>query len=250
MNHEPSIVERGDIFFLYRPAVGEEEPKGLVDVQRFFVALRPEAGAKLRLLVIGRKRLPDVGRHERGWGFVERVERTAEELERGLRANDYETQTRGLQHEPAVRPAGEGVYAVALVNGQLHLCYALELPAQPSDVQRAFKIAPEASFALSIKNPEASTPAGAGLSQAQKPEYPQELQKEFGERRFEREDVRMLDFPGAEFILVGARLNPESAYGLELPTEDGDYAHAQIIRELRMANSRHPMKPLFEGQWQ
>ena len=30
----PETVKRGDIFFLYRPAVGKEEPKGLIDVPR------------------------------------------------------------------------------------------------------------------------------------------------------------------------------------------------------------------------
>jgi hypothetical protein len=60
----------------------------------------------------------------------------------------------------------------------------------------------------------------------------------------------MLDYPGAEFILVGAREDPERAYHLELPAEEQDYAHADIVRELRMAKSRHPVKPLFEGGWQ
>ena len=58
---EPEVLERGDIFFLYRPRVEEEHPSSLADVQRFFIVLRPEGGKKLRLLAVGRKRLPDVG---------------------------------------------------------------------------------------------------------------------------------------------------------------------------------------------
>jgi hypothetical protein len=122
------VLERGDIFFLYRPRVGEDQPAGLVDVQRFFIVLRPQHGA-CRLLVVGRKR----------------------------------------------------------------------------------------------------------------------LQKEFHGRRFEGEDVRLLDCPGAEFVLIGARLDPERAYGMELETEKEDYGHAEIIRDLRMERSRHPVQPLFEG---
>jgi hypothetical protein len=60
----------------------------------------------------------------------------------------------------------------------------------------------------------------------------------------------MLDFPGAEFIMVGARMDPQRAYGVELETEKEDYDRADIIRELRMKKSRHPVRPLFEGQWQ
>ena len=67
------VLEEGDIFFLYRLEV-EEEPSGLGDVQRFYVVLRPQAG-KLRLLVMERKRLPDVEQHERNWGFVDIINR-------------------------------------------------------------------------------------------------------------------------------------------------------------------------------
>jgi hypothetical protein len=63
-----SDVERGDIFFLFRPRVDEEEPEGMADVQRFFIVLRPEGGKKLRLLLVGRKRLPDIEEHERNRG--------------------------------------------------------------------------------------------------------------------------------------------------------------------------------------
>ncbi len=243
-------LESGDIFFLYRPAVDDEEPKGLVDVQRFLIVLKPHDREVFRLLIIGRKRLPDVGEHERVWAFVDRVTNSADELERALRASEYQTQTRGERHEPAVRPAGEGVYAITLVGGQMHLSYALELPEKTSEVQKAFKIAPEATFALSIKNPQASTPPGVGLPEERKPEYPPELQEEFRERRFEREDPRLLDFPGTELIVVAARLDPEAAYGISLPAEHEDQRHADIIRKLHMDKSRHPVRPLFEGRWQ
>jgi hypothetical protein len=40
--------------FLFRPAVEQEEAKVLVDVQRFFLVLKPEGAEKFRLLVLGR----------------------------------------------------------------------------------------------------------------------------------------------------------------------------------------------------
>jgi hypothetical protein len=246
---EADVLERGDIFFLYRPRVDEEQPSGLADVQRFYIVLRPESAAKFRLLVVGRKRLPDVGEHERTWGFVSLVTDSAEAVEKELREATYETKTRGERHLPAVRPAGEGVYAITLQDGQMHLCYALELPEQPAEVQEAFKIAPEASFALSVKNPERGQPPCVGSRESQKADYPDRLQTEFRGRRFGREDVKVLDFAGAEFILVGARTDPRSAYGIELPTEEEDYRHAEIIRELHMVKSRHPIEPLFQGRW-
>ena len=245
---ERKVVEEGDIFFLYRPEVDEENPSGPGAVQRFHVVLRPKGG-KVRLLTVGRKRLPDVGRHERNWGFVDMVADSGGRIEEQLRAGDYGTRTRGRRHRPAARPAGEGVYAVTLEDGAMHLVYALELPGQPGEVQKQLKIPPEGSYVLSVKNPEKGQPKAAGLRDEDKADYPDRLQEEFRGRRFEQEDVRLLDYEGAEFILVGARTDPEQAYGVDLEPEREDRDHADIIRRLRMTKSRHPQAPLFEGKW-
>lgn len=243
------ILEEGDIFFLYRPKVNEDEPHGTGDVQRFEMVLRPEGGEKVRLMVVGRKRLPDPERHERFWGFVEMVADSARRIEEELRERTYDTRTRGERTRPAARPVGEGVYVISLEDGQMHLSYELELPERPREAQRAFRIGRQASYVLSVKNPLRGSPAYAGLSEEDEADYPRRLQEEFRGRRFAGEDVRLLDYEGAEFLLVGARTNPEAAYGVELETEKEDYAHAEAIRRLRMARSRHPVKPLFEGRW-
>ncbi|WP_292526656.1 hypothetical protein, partial [Mesorhizobium sp.] len=119
----------------------------------------------------------------------------------------------------------------------------------PSEVQRAFKIAPQASFALSVKNPEKPSPPGLGLGQAQEPDYPDRLQREFRGRSFAREDIKLLDIQGAEFILVGARTDPEKAYNVDIDVEKEDERHSEMLRELKMAKSRHPIEPLFSGEW-
>lgn len=246
---DTDLLETGDIFFLYRPTVNEDEPSSVEDVQRFYFALRPDDNGPLRLCAAGRKRLPDIPRHERVWGFVDLVEKDAATLEKSLREETYETKTRGEQRRPAVRPAGEGVYAISLEDGQMHLSYVLELPEDPSDVQRSFNIAPQASFALSIKNPEKGQPKGAGLRPEQKADYPDKLQESFRGRRFAREDLRLLNYEGAEFILVGARTNPEAAYGVDLDAGSESYRSADSVKRLRLVKSRHPVKPLFEGKW-
>lgn len=245
---ETEVLEHGDIFFLYRPRVDEDDPAGLGDVQRFYIVLRPSSGRK-RLLVVGRKRLPDIDSHERNWGFVDMVSDSEKQIEEALREDKYETKTRGEQRTPAARPAGEGVYVISLEDGQMHLSYELELPEKPKDVQDAFNIVPKGSFALSVKNPEAGQPKAAGLSPDQKADYPKKLQEIFRDRRFAREDVRLLDYEGAEIMLVGARDNPEKEYGLDLDTDEEDYKHSDTVRRLRMVESRHPVKPLFEGKW-
>ena len=68
------ILEQGDVFFFYRPRVDRNRMRGLEDVQRFYLVLRPaRRRPRIRVLTIGRKRLPDIGSHERSWGFVDLV---------------------------------------------------------------------------------------------------------------------------------------------------------------------------------
>lgn len=245
----PDVLEEGEVFFAYLPRVEEQDPSALSDIQQFAMVLRPDGGDKSRLLVLGRKRLPGTPSHERHWGFVDRVADDAADIEKDMRGADYETKARGEQRQPAARPAGEGVYALSLEDGQMRLSYALELPEEPDKAQKALKIAPEASYALSIKNPEKGQPKGAGLREGDKADYPEKLQEEFRGRRFAREDARLLDYEGAEFVLVGARKDLEAAYDIDLGTEHETYESAEIMRQLRMKKSRHPVKPLFEGRW-
>jgi hypothetical protein len=52
------VLERGNIYFAYRPRVEEDTAGALEDIQRFFMILSPYDSQQYRLLVVGRKRLP------------------------------------------------------------------------------------------------------------------------------------------------------------------------------------------------
>ncbi|MBV8092515.1 MAG: hypothetical protein JOY71_08100 [Acetobacteraceae bacterium] len=107
------LIERGDIFFIYRPKVDHEEAAGFDDVERFYIVLRPQRRRLWRLIVIGRKPLPGIETHERNWGFVDRIFANPEEVREELSAATYSTKTRGKRHLPPARPAGEGAYGLA-----------------------------------------------------------------------------------------------------------------------------------------
>lgn len=243
------IVEQGDVFFFYRPRVEEHEPAGTEDVQRFHVVLRAEGGKLFRLMTIGRKHLPDVERHERAWGFVDKVTRSAEDVVEELRERHYATKTRGERTQPAARPAGEGVYVLVRDGHKLFLAYELELPAKPGPVQGELDIPPAASFALSIANPERGTPPDVGLDEEREAHYPERLQRTFRNRRFATEDVHLLDYEGAEFVLVGARADPERELGVTIEAEDEGEGTADVFRRLRLKRSQQPIAPLFAGEW-
>jgi hypothetical protein len=251
------MLEQGNIYFLYRPKVRAEEEaeraevaaEDIGDVQNFYIVLKPQGG-RFRLINVGRKRLPDIGEHERNWGFVDMVADSGKAIEEALQRDTYETKTRGERVRPAARPAGEGVYALIREGSRTHLAWALELPKDPGEVQKAFNVPKEASLAISIANPKKrGGPRTAQLSEEQQADYPESLQKEFRGRRFATEDPRLLDYEGAQLVFIGARHDPEEAYDIDLQPEKESEGSAEIFKQLRFAKSRHPIEPLLRGEW-
>lgn len=242
------IVEQGDIYFAYRPRIEEHKVEGLSDIQRFFMVLKPAGGGRFRLAVLGRKRLPDADDHERVWGFIDKIAKSGGEIEAEFKEQHYGTKTRGERTLPSVRPVGEGAYALLQRGRNLHLTYELELPRRPGKAQEEMNIPPQAAYVLSIRNPEAPSPPGAGLPGKEEAHYPKSLQHEFGGRRFATEDPRLLDYEGAEFILIGARTDPERAYQIDIETEHETGQKADVFRQLKMSSREHPLEPLLKGE--
>ncbi len=245
------ILERGSIYFLYRPKVQKKQAKGERDVERFYMVLSPEGKTLFREIIIGQKALPGIAKKERNWGFVKMVARQAKELEKEFGEIEYSTKTRGEREVPAVRPAGEGVYAIVRHDNHTHLAYSLELPHQPREVQHTLKIAPEGSYILSVKNPTKPSPPGAGLADEQKAEYPQKLMEVFGDRRFADADPpELLDYAGVELMLIGAEEKPGEELGIGLKGDQETESSADIFSDLKLNRKKHPVKPLFEGKWE
>ncbi|EKV27349.1 hypothetical protein C882_1851 [Caenispirillum salinarum AK4] len=243
------VLEEGTIYFAFRPKVETHDPSGLKDVERFSMILVPSGRKSVRMAIIGRKRLPEIDSHEREWGFIETVGKDPKKLGQDLAEQHQDTKTRGERTYPAYRPAGQGVYAFVQKGRNMHLTYALSDPEKPGEVQKAFNIAPEGSFALSVKNPEKGQPRAAGLSDEDKADYPKSKQEEFEGRRFAPTDPSLLDYEGAEFVMVGARRDPEEDYDLDIEEKADKMSDERIFRHLHMAKTRNPVEPLFDGKW-
>lgn len=130
----PGVIERGHIYFFYRPKVEHEHVYSIDDVKNFHMLLVPRPpkfsvygdqptsttevegmtvlseGADVtpapetldqpkkhyRLLTLGKKRLPEAeGGHEVFWATVTAVGDDLHNLERGFEGQTYETTTRG-----------------------------------------------------------------------------------------------------------------------------------------------------------
>jgi hypothetical protein len=246
------VLERGNIYFVYRPKVEHTSASSLEDVQRVFVILSPYAKARYRLLLIGRKKLPAIGdEHERNWAFVQKVASEPEDIEDELDRVTYSTATRGERHLSPARPAGEGVYALARHDDHTHLAFALELPERPGDVQHDLNIPPQGSYIITVKNPEVDAPPGVGLPEDDRAELPERLRERFRGRRFIPVDPPdFLDREGAELVLIGAEEDVFQELGIQLNPERETLETAELFNDLRMERSAHPLKPLFEGRWQ
>jgi hypothetical protein len=246
------VVEEGDIYFLYRPRVAHPDVASLEEVQRLLVVLRPwREGRRLRLLVIGRKRLPGIGPHDRFWGLVDEVAARPEALHRALGGRSYQTKTRGERTQPPARPAAEGAYVIARHADHTHLAYRLELPDRPGAPQRELNIEHEASYLISVKNPQAPSPPGAGRPRATPgAELPSALQDRFRSRRFIPLDPPdFLDHPGVEILLIGAAHDAARELGLDLDPYVERSSNDNTLHDLRLDRADRPVEPLFAGQW-
>jgi hypothetical protein len=245
------VLERGNIYFFYRPRVQEREAEGIEDVQRFSLVLSPHGEHHHRLLIVGRKKLPELGSDgQRAWAYVARMARTPAEIADELEQEVYSTRTRGERAQPAARPAGEGVYALARHDDHVHLAYALELPAEPGEVQRALGIQEEGSYILAVKNPAVPAPPGVGLRPPRQADFPKWLQERFGERRFIAADPPdFLNYAGAELLLIGAAEDVSEELGIRLNPQHETEHTAEMFTQLRLERTQHPVEPLFTGEW-
>lgn len=244
-------LERGDVFFFFRPR-GAEVAANSEDIQRMFVVLKPEESQLYRLLVIGRKRFPRQREENKSWGFIDAVSNEPKKIENRLAPEAYRTNTRGESHFPALRPIGEGVYCIVRHDDHTHWVYALELPKATGGAQAAFELENQAGYIICIKNPEEGSPLTTDFQQPV--DLPKSLQEKFRDRRFcEADPTDFLNYPGLQFVLISADENGFAVavikeLGIILQTQEESLASIDIFNDLEIERSIHPSSPLFKAE--
>ncbi len=241
------MLERGEVYFLYRPATDVASPDGLFDVADLHLVLKPRERDLYRLLTVGKKRLPDPqAEGENFWGYVASVSDDAGALADLLGPQIYMTDTLGERTRAGVRPAGAGVYALLRRGRHTDLAYVLDLPEEPGAVQQALNISPEGRVTLAVKNPRAGSPPDVGLGEDRIVEFPAELQERFEGRRWLGIDPpSFLDHPGAELLLVRQSANAD----VHLESQEAPDDPGEVFARLRLEHEEHPTAPLLEGHW-
>src|ERR671914_1072052 len=259
MVSKSDIIEQGDIFFFYRPKVGAEEVKGIKDVQRFYMVTSPadNDSNKYRLFLIGQKQLPEIveGKstsEEKNWALNILTTSNPDDIHKELLPAEYTTETRGKRRLAAAAPAGEGKYTIVKHESHTELAYLLELPEIPGPTQREFEIKKEASYIISVKNPDVKVPGFAAFSsEDKKPKYPKHLKEKFADKRWINVDEPdLLDYESTQLLLIGARTKDvEEELGVDIDEEKETERSADLFKELKLRREQMPLKPLLKGKF-
>ncbi|KAJ6134780.1 hypothetical protein N7523_001102 [Penicillium sp. IBT 18751x] len=178
-------LKNGLIYFFYRSRVGVSGARGIQDVARSFIVLRPappdatsgqskgsvEFGTKFRLLVVPKKAFPISGRIKE-MGFIEKAGITLKELQETFMAGgEYKTETYGTRTIPEATLYAKGVYAITSTQRSSYLSYILTNPQTLGSVQEDFNLRVRGSWLVQSKNPKLSSPASVSLPKG--PDYPE-----------------------------------------------------------------------------
>src|SRR5438874_2144808 len=261
------IIDHGDLFFFYRPKIDAKQVKELEDIQRFYMVTSTEKNGKgtiatsnkniHRLFLLGQKQLPEIveGKStskERNWALNILTSSNPEDIRKELMPAEYTTETRGERRIEAATPAGEGKYSIVRHHNHTELAYILELPEVPGPTQKEFEIKKEASYIISVKNPDIQVPGFAAFSAPEKkPDYPKHLKEMFGERRWiDVQDANLLNYENTQLLLIGARKKDvEEELGIDIDEEKESQRSADLFKELNVRREQVPLKPIFEGRF-
>ncbi|RAL60700.1 hypothetical protein DID88_010018 [Monilinia fructigena] len=197
-----SILEKGIIYFFYRPRVSAaNQAQGIEDVARSFFVMRPlplkskiekgplQDNGDARLLSLPKKTWPK-RIQDKFLCFVEKA---------GLGIKELKEHLSGSSNLPPVTPIAEGIYAISHTDRESHLAYCITYP-QISEVQRELGIKEKGSFVCSIKNPKAPGPANATIDNPAK--YTKELQENFRNLRWGSLVPEHLNYEGTQMLII------------------------------------------------
>ncbi|PYH89181.1 hypothetical protein BO71DRAFT_113816 [Aspergillus ellipticus CBS 707.79] len=211
-----NVLEKGIIYFFYRPRVNVSDPKSVSEIARSFLVLRPtpmgatldkdqgsvEPGTQCRLMMLPKKEFPTSGK-ERDMGFVEKAGQTLKALQESFIAGEtHQTATQGERSIPEARPYAEGVYAITSTKRSSHLAYILTIPKTMGTIQEDFGLRARGSWVVQSKNPKHPGPPSAQINK--EPEYPESIREKFGDYRWVPLQPEFIDYPNAQFLMIGA----------------------------------------------
>jgi hypothetical protein len=273
---EVKVLEQGDIFFFYRPKVSSKEIKSIDDVRRFYMILCPDEDQKIlddtnndtntnkkkiyRLFIIGKKSLPEIRKtearsSERFWAQVGGIFYDSKKLGEDLTAEEF-------RKGDAARPVGEGKYSIIEHQNHTELAFILEMPQEIGEAQKELGIQKEATYIITVINPNKPVPEGYRTAEAERPKYPEHIEKylnNIGEKFISlSQNLNLINYQNAQVVLIGAREGKDiikQEIGLDIETEyEGEgkenLSSSDIFKKLKLRKEQVPVKPIIEGKFQ
>lgn len=237
------IYEEGEIYFFYKTKLDSSSVESLGDIQRFYLLLFPDRSQRGRMFLVGKKRLPKIIKKDphastaKEWLMLDLVAKPQTIVDY-LRPTQYETRTRGTREQGEAIPAGQGRYALFSHAQHSELAYQLHQPKTVGAAQEQLALLPEASYVLSVRNPDVEVPGFP----ASHPDYPEDLKKRFADKRWINVDEpRLLDYEGAQLLLIGAH---DTLDDIDISLE----GQPDLFRRLGIDKERWPTETLEKGQ--
>ena len=248
---QSTILEQGDIFFFYRPKVRSENVESIEDLRRFFVVLAPESKNLYRLLVIGKKSLPEIRESEarsseRYWARVGGIFDDPTELTKELLSKEF-------REGDIARPVGEGKYAIVDHNNHTELAFVLELPKEIGEAQKELGIEKEASYIITVINPKVPKREEYLPTTEDAPKYQSVLNDFSNDENFVSlsRNLKFIDYQNAQIILIGSREGKDTLtqeLGITVDNENENDHSADIFTRLKIRKDQVPVKPLMQGK--
>jgi hypothetical protein len=102
---------------------------------------------------------------------------------------------------PAAQPIAEATYAITSNGLESHLAYYITRPPIFDELQIEHGLHQKGSFICSVKNPSAPGPANATIDNPA--EYPEGIQKKFGNLRWMPLEPELLNYQNTQLLLIG-----------------------------------------------
>jgi hypothetical protein len=216
------------------------------------VILAPESKNLYRLLVIGKKSLPEIRESEaraseRYWARVGGIFDDPTKLTNELFSKEF-------REGDMARPVGEGKYAIVDHNNHTELAFVLELPNELGEAQKELGIGKEASYIITVINPKVSKREEYLPTTEDAPKYPESILNDFSnDENFVplSRNLKFIDYQNAQIILIGAREGKDTLtqeLGITVENEHQSDSSADIFTKLRIRKDQVPIKPLIEGK--
>ncbi len=201
--HNIEFLEEGNIFFFYQPKAGITEVESATGMEGFYIILDPYDQPIQRLINVMGVGMPALeDGTERSWAVIEQV---GKKFQVGRS-----------------RPAGEGVYALAMHGGHVHLVYSLELPARVGIVQKQLHITRQGNYILIAFHPD--------------------------EKKYVPARPDMISHEGVSILLIGVG-KEVSRLGISVEKERETASSADIFSQLSIDPVHSPVDPLLKGKW-